>query len=109
MKRLIALLIIVALSITILSSPVASICPDPSKPVPWMDPRVTPEGDEGGWQEADSQSGRIVVIFDLFRIHVGKHVIVYVVPNKIDNRGTIERDAQTNWTSPATSTGASSR
>jgi hypothetical protein len=109
MKRLIALLAAVVLSIMLFSPPVAATCPDPHKQLAWMDPSAVPDGDEGGWQEADSEGGGIVVIFDFFRLHVGKYVIVYVVPNKIDNRGTIGRDVQTNCSNPATSRGASSQ
>jgi hypothetical protein len=110
MKRLIALLTIVALGITILSPPIAAICPDPSRPVPWMDNRVNSEGDESGWHEADSEGGDgIVVIFDLFKVYGSKYFIIYFVPNKIDNNGAIGRDDVSNNADIPTDRSASSR
>jgi hypothetical protein len=110
MKRLIALLVAAVLSITIISPPVAAVCPDPSRPVPWMDPGVRPNGDDSPWNEADSAgSDGIVVIFDLFRLHGAKYFAIYFIPNKIDNSGSIERDAPSNNADIPTSRNASTR
>jgi hypothetical protein len=81
MKRLIALLAIVALSITLFSPPVAATCPDPSKPVPWMDPSVTPEGDDVGWNDITSIGGDgHASLMDGFSLHILKYLIVYFIP-----------------------------
>jgi hypothetical protein len=110
MKRLIALLLVVALCIAILSPPVASICPDPSRPVPWMDPQVRGEADEGGWHDADSEGGDgIVVIFNLFKLYGSKYFVIYLIPTKIDNSGSIERDVISNNADIPRSRGAFSR
>jgi hypothetical protein len=110
MKRLIALLVAAVLSITIISPPVAAVCPDPSKPVPWMDPGVTPEGDDSGWHEADSEGGHgIVVILDLFKICGSRYFVIHFIPNKIDNSGSIERDVPSNNADIPTSRNASTR
>jgi hypothetical protein len=110
MKRVIALLAVAALIITILSPPVAAISPDPNKRLLWMDPSVSPNGDDSGWHEADSE-GRdgIVVILDLFKLYGSRYFVIYPVPNKIDNSGPIERDVNTNNADIPTGRGASPR
>jgi hypothetical protein len=63
MKKLLALLVAVALGITVLTPPASAISPDPNKPLPWIDPSVHPNGDEGGWN--DPHATQAVVIEDL--------------------------------------------
>jgi hypothetical protein len=110
MKRLIALLAVVALSITLFSPPAAATCPDPSRPVPWMDPSAVPDGDEGGWNEADSEGDDgIVVIFDLFKFYGSRYFVIHFIPNKIDNSGAIERYVPTDNADIPTDRSASSR
>jgi hypothetical protein len=110
MRRLIALLAVVALSITIISPPVAATCPDPSRPVPWMDPSAAPDGDDSGWNEADSESDDgIVVLFDLFKFYGSRFLIINIIPSKIDNSRSIERDVPSNNADIPTSRDASTR
>jgi hypothetical protein len=59
----IALFIAVALCTALFVPPAAATCPDPKKGVPWMDNRVHPEGDEGGWSDPHVQ--RILILNDL--------------------------------------------
>ena len=110
MKRLVALLAVVALFITILSPPVAAISPDPNKRLIRMDPSVSRNGDEGGWNEADSDGGDAIVgIVDLFSLHGFNYLVVYFIPSKIDNSNTIERNVPSNNADIPTSRDASTR
>jgi hypothetical protein len=110
MKRLIAVLVAMVFCVSLFCPPLAARDHDPTRPLPWMDPTTVPDGDEGGWQEADSEGGNdIVVVFDLFKSYSGKYFIVYFIPKKIDNRGAIGRDVPEDCTDPASSRSASSR
>jgi hypothetical protein len=90
MKRLIALLILAALCVTILSPPVASICPDPSRPVPWMDPQVRGEADEGGWNDLDSnENDGTIVIFGHFKLYGFRYIMISLVPKTIEKNNIL--------------------
>jgi hypothetical protein len=82
MKRLIALLAVVALSITILSPPVAAVCPDPHKQLPWMDPSARPNGDGDPWDVEKVQAPRFAV-FSYRGLFFPTNWIVFVF-NKLD-------------------------
>jgi hypothetical protein len=99
MRRVIVGLIITALGIAILSAPATATCPDPHKQLPWMDPSVTPEGDDSGWHDVDSSDNdQIIVFIDLFNQRTSRYLIVYLIPTKINSSGSIERDASSNNT-----------
>jgi hypothetical protein len=86
MRRLIALLAAAVLIITILSSPVAATCPDPSKPVPWMDNYQNPESDDGGWNVPVSVGTRDDfephVNIGLSFLYIFQHKYLFIVVNK---------------------------
>ena len=109
MKRLIALLVATVFGVSLFCPPLAAMDRDPNKPLPWMDPQVRGEGDDGGWQDADSTGGDgVVVFFNLFKLYGSKYFIFFV-PNKVDNSGSIERDVPSNNADIPTSRDASTR
>jgi len=55
MKRLVALFLASVFLITILPSHVVAVCPDPDKPLPWIDKGVRPQGDDHPWIDVDRQ------------------------------------------------------
>jgi hypothetical protein len=110
MKKLVILLIAIALGVMFLWSPLAARDRDPTTPMPWMESGAKPNGDGGAWNEADSEGGyEIVVIFDLFKFYASRFLIINIIPSKIDNSGSIERDVPSNNADIPTSRDASSR
>jgi hypothetical protein len=109
MKRLIAVLVAMVFCVSLFCPPLAARDHDPTRPLPWMDPTVVPDGDDGGWQDADSTGADVVeVFFNLFKLYGSKYFIIFV-PNKIDNSGSIERDVTPNNTDIPTSRDVSTR
>jgi hypothetical protein len=101
MKRLIALLAIVALCITMFSPPVAALSRDPTTPLPWMGNNNNPEGDEGGWVqpstaiESDNQTSLFIEFVPYFSIFLG-HKVVIPIFIKIDSKGDDSKDIERN-------------
>jgi hypothetical protein len=110
MKKLVILLVAIALGVMFLWSPLSAMERDPTVTLPWMESGAKPNGDGGAWNDADSEGDDgIVVIVDLFRLCGSKYFVIYLIPNKIDNNGSIERDVPSNNADIPTSRDASSR
>jgi hypothetical protein len=113
MRRLIALLAVVALSITLFSPPAAATCPDPSKPVPWMDRSASPSGDGGSWADVDSSPGPsegfVIGIWSKFDFYISNFTFLLVVYISPDSHVRLDENGTAGKTSLGRSRGSSSR
>jgi hypothetical protein len=82
MKRIIALLVVVAFCLSIFAPPVSATCPDP-KNSKFIGGNI-PNGDDGGWNDPTSPGGgNGIAVFDGFWIYTTKYLIIYFLPKKI--------------------------
>jgi hypothetical protein len=110
MKKLVILLMAIALGMMLLWTPLSAMDRDPTAALPWMESGAKPNGDGDPWNEADSSGDDgIVGIVDLFKLCGTRYFVVYFISTKIDYSGSVERDALSNNTDIPTDRNASSR
>lgn len=86
----------IAFSVGLFAAPVAALDHDPLKGLPWK-MKERPNGDETGWNEADSEGGFIIDKVDLFNYLFSKYIKVFIAPKYvITAKNQVEQNATDN-------------
>jgi hypothetical protein len=86
----IALFIAVVFCTALFVPPAGATCPDPNRRLPSIDPGVSPNGDDGGWNDLDSnENDDTIVIFGYFKVYGFKYIMIHLVPKTIEKNNTL--------------------
>jgi hypothetical protein len=96
MKKLVILLIAIALGVMFLWSPLSARDHDPTKPLPWMESGAKPNGDEGPWSEADSIEDEGIIGMLYIKTGIPKYIVLYFVPKSILPDDNVEENVSFN-------------